>query len=267
MNKKIQLHFAHGNGFPSPCYQQLFNHLKNQFDCCYIDKVGHSAKFPVTENWHYLVDEVVSSISTQATEPVIALGHSLGGILSLLAAIERPSLVRAVILLDSPILGRLKSNVLRFSKNVGIIDRLTPAYRMRMRRQHWQTREEVWCYLKSRALFKTFSDACLEDYIHYGLKKDKEGYSLRFDRQIEYQIYRTIPHVLYNYEGQLKCPAALIYGNKSNVVKRLDLRYMTKYFGVEHIETKGTHMFPMENPEVTANLIIGWVNTLISGRH
>lgn len=87
---KDLIHFAHGNGLPSPCYRQLLSALESRYDCCYIDKIGHNAKFPVTENWHFLVDEVLNSVRQQATQPVIAVGHSLGGVLSLLAAIEEP---------------------------------------------------------------------------------------------------------------------------------------------------------------------------------
>ena len=258
------LHFVHGNGFPSPCYRQLLQHLQERFDCCYIDRVGHSLEFPVTENWHSLVNEVIASIQTQASQPVIAVGHSLGGVLSLLAAIEQPTLFKAVILLDSPLLGRLKSSVVRFSKALGMIDRLTPAFRTRQRRQHWKTHDQVVSYLKSRPLFKTFTDTCLQDYIDFGMLKNEEGYSLRFDRQIEYQIYRTIPHILATYEGRLHVPATLLYGNKSNVVDRMDLRYMKKYYDIGHIETKGTHMFPMEYPQTTANLILDVVDHMVN---
>ncbi len=253
------LHFAHGNGFPSPCYRQF---LQVRFDCCYIDRVGHNPEFPVTDNWHGLVEEVIASIKTQASQPVIAVGHSLGGVLTLLAAIEQPNLFKAVILLDSPLLGRFKSSVVRFSKALGMIDRLTPAFRTRERRQHWQNREQVLSYLKSKQLFQTFTDACLEDYIDYGMLKNEEGYFLRFDRQIEYQIYRTIPHILGEYEGLLRVPSALIYGNKSNVVHRLELRYMKKHYGIKHVETSGTHMFPMEQPQITAHLIMELVDKM-----
>ena len=256
------MHFAHGNGFPSPCYRQLLEQLKVRFDYCFIDRVGHTTQFPVTENWHSLVDEVIESIQTQSSQPVIAVGHSLGGVLSLLAAIEQPSLFKVVILLDSPLIGRLKSSIVRFSKALGMIDRLTPAYRTRERREHWQTREQVLSYLKSKKLFKTFSDACLNDYIDYGMQRNEEGYSLRFDRQIEYQIYRTIPHILQDYEGRLHVPTALISGSKSTVVDRLDLRYMKKHYGIVNFETNGTHMFPMEYPQATADLIMKVVDEM-----
>ena len=257
------IHFAHGNGFPSPCYRQLLQQLEKRFDCCYIDRVGHTSQFPVTENWQSLIDEVIFSIQSQASQPVIAVGHSLGGVLSLLAAIEQPSLFKAVILLDSPLINRFKSSVVGFSKAVGMIDRLTPAFRTRARRQHWSTREQALTYLRSKNLFKTFTELCLNDYIDYGMQKNEDGYSLRFDPHIEYQIYRTIPHILYEYESRLSVPAALIYGNKSNIVDRMDMRYMKKHYGIENVETKGTHMFPFENPETTANLIMGLVDRLL----
>ena len=256
------LHFAHGNGFPSPCYKQLLEQLQPRFDCCYIDRVGHTPQFPVNENWHGLVNEVIDSIRTQASQPVVAVGHSLGGVLSLLAAIEQPALFKSVILLDSPLIGRFKSSIVRFSKALGMIDRLTPAYRTQKRREHWHSREQVLSYLKSRQLFKTFTDACLNDYVDYGMKKNEEGYSLRFDHKIEYQIYRTIPHIFQSYEGRLQVPAVLIYGNKSTVVDRLDLHYMKKQYGILHIKTEGTHMFPMEYPEATARLIMNVVDKI-----
>lgn len=253
---KDVLHFAHGNGFPSPCYRQLLTHLNSQFECCYIDRIGHNPKFPVTENWPYLIEEMIDSIQTQSQKPVIAVGHSLGGVLSLMAASVQPNLFKGIIVLDSPLIGRLKSSVVRFSKAIGMISRITPASRMQERRQHWQTRTQIESYLKSKSLFKTFLPACLEDYIDYGLKKNPEGYSLRFERTIEYQIYCTIPHDLKNFEGKLQVPATLIYGKKSDVVDRLDLRYMKNQYGIKIKETEGGHMFPFEHPKSTADQII-----------
>ncbi|KTC65987.1 hydrolases or acyltransferases (alpha/beta hydrolase superfamily) (plasmid) [Legionella adelaidensis] len=260
---KESIHFAHGNGFPSPCYQQLFKNLSNQFDYYYIDKVGHTEQYPVTDNWHNLSAEVIASITSQTTKPVIGLGHSLGGVLTYLAAIENPDLFRCIILLDSPIIGRVKSKALLLAKTLGIIDHLTPAYRTKGRRRHWRTREEARQYLKSKKLFKNFTEDCLEDYIDYGLEKDANGFTLRFDPYIEYQIYRTIPHVLHEYEGKLKVPAAIIYGKKSNVVNAGDIRYMGRKQGIKSFKTEGTHMFPMEYPEETATKIIKVIDQLL----
>lgn len=257
------VYFAHGNGFPALCYRQLLTCLSHRFDYCYIDKVGHDEIYPVTENWNYLVQEVIKSIQVQATMPVIAIGHSLGGVLSFLAAIEQPELFKAVILLDSPIIGRFKSQIIRLSKHFGLIDKITPAEKMRYRRKNFKDKTEAWHYLKGRGIFSTFSDTCLQDYIDYGLDKSQNGLALRFNREIEYEIYRTVPHRLQMYEGQLKVPAALVYGRSSKVLDTLDLRYMKKAYDFKCYEIQGGHMFPMENPEDSAELIFKVIDSLL----
>ncbi len=259
---KPKLHFAHGNGFPSPCYRQLLMPLEAVFDCCYIDKIGHTEAFPVEDNWHTLVDELIASVQTQSTEPVVAVGHSLGGVLSILAALKKPELFRAVVLLDSPLLSRMRARAVQLSKKLGFIDKITPVYRTRTRRTHWQTREAAFEYFKRRALFKRFDDACLNDYIDYGMTHDETGYTLRFDADIEYQIYRALPHTFSSYSKRLKVPAVLIYGEKSDVIDAADRRYMRRRYGIQSIKTPGTHMFPLEYPKETAALILNALSEL-----
>lgn len=258
------IHFAHGNGFPALCYKQLLDRIAIRYDCCYIDKIGHDPLYPVGENWHDLVAQIIASVKRQANQPVIGLGHSLGGVLTLLAAIERPELFKAVIMLDSPLIGPVKSNIVRLAKTFGIIDRITPAYRTKGRREYWQTKEQVIHYLKSRDLFKTFSDECLNDYITYGLEQKPDGYHLRFDRRIEYQIYRTIPHIIPKLKGKLVTPTALIYGDKSNVVDRMDRRYMRTHFDIKSFKIRGTHLFPKENPKAVAEKVFHAIDAIVN---
>lgn len=260
---KPVIHFAHGNGFPSPCYRQFLLALSDDYDVNFVDKLGHNPNYPVSENWHNLVDEVINSIVEQSHSPVIAIGHSLGGILSFLASIERPELIKAVVMIDSPIIGPVKSLFLRMAKRFNIIDKVTPAQRTRGRRTHWQDKESVLRYLKSKPIFQTFSDACIQDYIDYGLVKSNNGYDLAFDRHIEYLIFRTVPHVLPEYVGHLTCPSVMIYGKRSNIVDSFDLRYMRKQHGIRSIGMPGTHMLPFETPIELANQVKAELETML----
>lgn len=252
---KPVIHFSHGNGFPAQCYSQLLGYLEKHYQCTYIDKIGHHPDYPVTENWHFLVAEVLASIPQKTSQPVIALGHSLGGVLSLLAALERPYLFQAVVMIDAPILGWIKSRLVLLAKSMGLIDHITPAYRTKGRRRSWQSRAEVYQYLKSKPLFKHFTPACLDDYVQYGLEENHEGFHLRFDPHIEYQIYRTIPHDLYLNVQKLPLPVFLIYGKQSQVVDRFDVYYMRTRYQIHCIQLPGTHMLPMEIPEKLAEKI------------
>lgn len=250
------LHFAHGNGFPSPCYKQLLQGMQPHFRICYIDKIGHDARYPVTENWQHLVTEVLESIKTQANEPVFALGHSLGGVLSYLAAVQEPSLFRGIVLLDSPMIGSFKSLMIRLAKAMGLIEKLSPAKRTRGRQQFWHSREQLIRYLHKRELFKNFSPACLQDYIDYGLEKRDDGYHLRFDRQIEAEIYKTIPHSLPRMISHQAVPATLLYGLDSTVIDRFDRSYMWRKLGIPSQPVAGGHLFPFEHPEAAVAAIL-----------
>ncbi|MGQ3890590.1 alpha/beta fold hydrolase [Legionella sp. CNM-4043-24] len=252
---KDKIHFAHGNGFPSACYRQLFLILEDRYECDYISKVGHDPRFPVSDNWENLVDEVITSVRQNFNAPVIGLGHSLGGVLTFLAAIKEPSLFKAVVMIDSPLLNRFRSRMVRFAKSLGFIDQLTPAARTRGRRHRWETKEELMAYLKSRPLFKTFNDACLQDYIDYGVEVVDGAYQLVFDREIEYRIFRTIPHHLPSLENRLMVPTSLIYGDKSSVVDHKTVRYMEDKYQVRCYKMPGGHMLPMQNPQLLAEKI------------
>ena len=66
---------------------------------------------------------------------MVGVGHSLGGYLTALAAVRRPELFRAVILLDAPILGSLhRQRRARSSSIIELIDRVTPAGSVKHRR-------------------------------------------------------------------------------------------------------------------------------------
>ncbi|OGV44689.1 MAG: hydrolase [Legionellales bacterium RIFCSPHIGHO2_12_FULL_42_9] len=261
------LHFAHGNGFPALCYSQLLKALQTRYQCTYIDRIGHNPEFPVTENWHCLVNELIHTIQQQnflreSTAPIIAVGHSLGGVLTFLAAHEKPELFKVVVMIDAPILNQLKSRVVRLAKSLGVIDNITPARAARRRRQYWQSQETLYQYLKEKPLFRTFTEACLQDFMRFGVEQTKEGYQLRFDPQIEYLIFRTLPHHLPYYIKQLSVPVILMYGDQSTVVSRLDVQYMQQRYNIHCIKMKGTHMLPMESPELLAKMIFQAIDNI-----
>lgn len=255
---KVPLFFAHGNGFPSSCYRQMFRVLEESFSVAYIETIGHNPNYPVTDNWDYLVEELADTLKTYYNHPVIAVGHSLGGVLHFLASAKYPHLYQQVILLDSPILvGRIKSYAVRLLKQFGLIDRISPgiaATRGRIRR--WHNADEAFTYFRTKPLFKGFTDECLFDYIHSGTVVTPKGLTLKFDPEIEYQIFQTFPHTMAQYNRQLRVPVHLIYGQDSNVITSYDLRSMQRKIPAFTAEaTLGGHLFPFEFPVEAAGII------------
>lgn len=248
---KPLIYFAHANGFPALCYKKLFTLLEPHFDLDFLDTIGHSKDYPVTDNWDYLVKELIVHIE-KIGQKVIGVGHSLGGVLHFLASQQRPDLYRQVIMLDAPVLNSSKSMAIRVMKFLGMIDKITPAGRTKNRKQYWHTPEEAMAYLQTKPLFASFDPDCLRDYVHYGMVHGPNGIHLRFNREIEYQIYRTLPHNLSDYRHRRKVPTALLYGNATNVIHPVDLSYMQKQMHIITHVTPGSHLFPFEHPQQAA---------------
>ena len=252
---KPKIYFAHANGFPAGTYKKLFSLLEDDFEIGYLERHGHDPQFPVTDNWQFLRDELLAEIERRYTEKIIGVGHSLGGVLHFLAAIEKPELYRRIILLDAPIISRLSSHGLRILKVTRLIDRLSPSQMTRLRRNLWQSKEEAFEHFKKKPKFAAFDEDVLRDYVEYGTIRTENGFELFFSPKIEAQIYRTIPHHLPSFRGKLKIPTAYLGGRISKEGELARLSFMKKHFAIDFHQIEGSHLFPFENPKLTAEII------------
>ncbi|MBA2605642.1 MAG: alpha/beta hydrolase, partial [Acidobacteria bacterium] len=80
MSKQI-IHFAHANGFPAKTYNKLFSFLEDDFEINFLERHAHNPKFPVTDGWERLRDELREELQKRYAQRIIGVGHSLGGIL------------------------------------------------------------------------------------------------------------------------------------------------------------------------------------------
>ncbi|WP_305857132.1 alpha/beta fold hydrolase [Balneatrix alpica] len=249
------LFFAHANGFPMGSYRKLLEQLTPYYTVQGIDRIGHDPRFPVTNNWLKLKDELLWHLRQQTT-PVIGVGHSLGGMLTYMAALEQPELFQRIVLLDVPLLTRWEEWFLRLAKRSGWIDRLTPAGRTVARRRHWSSAEEAFKWFRQKPTFAAFDEDCLRDYIAAGTVNSASGIELSFDPAIELAVYRTLPHHLSRYCRQLKVPVTVICGLQSDTVRPYQRRAMAKRSGVKVEVVDGGHLFPLEQPVLTAEYIL-----------
>lgn len=254
MSKPI-IHFAHANGFPAKTYTKLFSYLKDEYDVNYLERHAHDPKFPVTDNWERLRDELRETIEKRYDRKIIGVGHSLGGILHFLAAIEKPELYEAIILLDAPIISRLSSGGVRVLKTLNLIDRFSPSQTTRFRRNLWQSKAEVYEHFRQKEKFAAFDADVLRDYAEYGTIQTERGYELFFKPSIEAKIYRALPHDLPKYRGELKVAAAYIGGTDSQEARMARLSFMRKHFPFDFHFLSGSHLFPLEKPQETAEII------------
>jgi pimeloyl-ACP methyl ester carboxylesterase len=260
--------FSHANSFPAGSYRVLFEHWQAKgFEVQAIEKFGHDARFPVSSNWPHLRDQLLQFVDTHRQgRKVHLVGHSLGGLLSLLAACRRPEWVASVVLIDSPLLTGWKAKVVRVAKAAGVFGRMSPGRVSQRRRTEWKDREAAHSHFVAKPMFARFHAQALKDYLAAGLQEHKGGVRLSFSREVETQLYNTLPH----HFGALlrrrppQCPVAYLGGKNSHEGRLVGLSGLRRLCG-ERIEWfEGTHLFPFERPAQTAQAVLRWVQAVHS---
>jgi pimeloyl-ACP methyl ester carboxylesterase len=255
--------FSHGNSFPASTYGVMLDDLRRRgFQVEAIDKLGHNPRYPVTNNWPHLVQELRDFVAPLATpEPVFLVGHSLGGILSLMVAAQSPELVRGVVLLDSPMLGGWRAKLLKVGKRIPLAEALSPASVSRRRRTRWANQAEALNHFQHKRVFAKWHPQVLRDYVAHGTH-DEHGPQgqrrvLSFDRDIESAIYNSLPDHLEGYfkRAPLKCKTALVGGLQSRELRQVGLDFSRRITQGRIAMVDGTHLFPMEHPGVAAAAI------------
>jgi pimeloyl-ACP methyl ester carboxylesterase len=267
--------FSHANSFPANTYRELFKLLRARgFTVKAVDKFGHDPAYPVSNNWPHLVQQLADFTqkeSDKAGEQAFLVGHSLGGFLSLMAAARHPELARAVLLLDSPLLGGWKAATLGVIKRTDLVGSFSPGAISQKRRESWPNEAAALAHFQSKKAFARWDTRVLQDYIAHGThdvidKADKASKPatkpttkrvLSFERDIETAIYNTLPS---NLEAllrrhPLKCPVAFMGGLQSVEMKRVGMALTERLTKGRISMMDGSHLFPMEKPLATAAAI------------
>jgi pimeloyl-ACP methyl ester carboxylesterase len=257
--------FSHANSFCAGTYGVLFQALRKRgFSVAAIDQFGHDPHYPVSSNWPHLVQQLVDFTQSQvdaAGAPLMMVGHSLGGFLSLMVASQAPQLVRGVVLLDAPIVGGWRATALGLAKGTRLVGSVSPGAVSRKRRQHWASLETALAHFQSKKAFAKWHPQVLADYVAFGTReevlKDQTQRVLSFEREVETAIYNTLPS---NLESMLKthpvkCPVTFIGGLRSAEMRQVGMVLTQRVTQGRVMMLDGTHLFPMEKPLVTAAAI------------
>lgn len=262
---KPKLHFAHANSYPAGVYRQFFALLAPHYDIQTLDMHGHDPRYPVSDGWPHLVDETIKELTSRYDEPVILLGHSLGGMLSLLAAKKRPDLVRCVVMLDSPVVAGWRALAWRLIKLTGRAHKVPPAKFSLRRRNVWPDAASAYQHFASKDLFAAWAPGVLQDYMDSGLVPHPDGVQLRFTRDTETAIYSTLPHHLGGLMREpFPVPIGFIGGTESWETSQSGLGHTRALVGPNFRMIPGGHLFPMESPALAADVTHEMIASLLA---
>lgn len=253
--------FCHANSFVAGTYEPLFDVWRAAgWRVLAPRKLGHDPRYKVTNNWPHLRDELLAFVHEASPgQPVALVGHSMGGCLGVLAASREPALVRAVVLLDAPIVAGWRAHGFRMLKASGLIARASPAKVSKRRRTHWPSLAAAREHFAAKRVFAAWDARVFDAWMRHGFEPAADGgVQLAFHRDIETRLYNTLPHHVEPLlrRHPLHCPLGYIGGTRSAERRQLGLGYVHRLAAARWREIEGTHLFPMERPAETARAVL-----------
>lgn len=260
--------FAHANGYPPGAYTPLLSTLTPHFPVVtpLARPLRPNSDWRELKDWSLLTDDLLDYLTQQTKPPIIGVGHSLGGVCLLSAALQKPELFKALVLIDPVIFRRRFLWLWETVKTLGVGDRLHPLISGTLRRRRvFANTKEMFTRYRRAPVFSRVSDEGLRAYVESLARPREDGQvELSFSPEWEAAIYRNGPLNLWPRLHTLKVPTLIIYAAQSDtftppIAKRLQKDF--PQIKLHRIEDS-THLVPLEKPAEVGRLIMDFLQTL-----
>lgn len=256
------LHFAHANGFPPGTYSQFLNQLGVNY------RVLAMAQRPLwpgeepeqLDAWHQLAGDLIRFLDGHGAQGIVGAGHSLGAVVTMIAAIERPDLFEKLVLIEPvflppPLLAAAAAHPERAFE-------IPLVHIARRRRHHWSNRQAAFAHFRKKQVFARFSDAALYDYVEHGLEDCGDSVELRFSREWEARFYGTPPLEVWDQIPQMRQSTLAVRGTDTDtlMVPAWELWHELQP-AAQFVEIGDAgHLVPMERPAELATVVAGFLD-------
>lgn len=256
------IHFAHANAYPPRSYRLFMEALQPHYRVIGLEQRPlWPDGDPITlTSWQLFADDLIRFFDQQGLENVIGVGHSLGAVATLLAARKRPSLFRALVLIE-PVF--LPPHILEMaSANPAATAHLPLVVGARRRRQQWASRQEAFDRWRRKPVFQRWSDEALWDYVNHGIKEDGDLVILTFPREWEAQIYATPPITVWEDITHITHATLAIRAAETDTILPEPWQlWQDRQPDATFIQIPAAgHMVTMEHPQTLAGIIHQWLS-------
>jgi pimeloyl-ACP methyl ester carboxylesterase len=255
--------FLHANGFPPECYRPLLQLLATRYRtrAMYLRPLWSEAQPEELDDWHILSRDLLRFLDEQGWDKVIAVGHSMGAIAALRAALWAPERFAALALLEPVLLARHVMLEWRMVRALGLGQRLHPLIPGALRRQReFPSLESAFERYRARRIFRYFSDDSLRTYIA-GMTTGSpgNGFRLVYTPEWEARIYDTgvwNDWDLWRGMPSLRVPTLMVRGAESDTFRESATRALARRNGQVRIAVveRSTHLMPLERPQMVFDL-------------
>lgn len=257
--------FLHGNGFPPDSYSNFLNILSSKAN---IYAMNQKPFHPTNINpnliygWDIFKNDAIKFLKQNQLDNTIAVGHSMGAIVILLIEIENPGTFKNIFLLDPVITSKMKSILYKVLLKFNAIDKRHPMIRRtNSKKIVYDNFESIYNSYRSKNIFSKISDKNLKIYIESIIEKHDSKVRIRLSKDWENSIYRNgslSDGFIWDNIHKIKTPTYIIipqqnefgHFNYGRQLKKKNSNFINLYIN------NATHLFPLERPNKTAELII-----------
>ena len=259
------IHLAVANGFPPQTYTPLLEPLtQNRRIVSLVPRALWPDEKPPDKliSWQDGVAKDLSrGLHDYGFNDIIAIGHSIGGIATILTAAKEPERFKAIILLDPTILPSRLMWTFQIARFLGY--KHNPLSRKaEKRRYQFESVDAAFSYFRGKRLFKDLTDESLRYYAE-SIVPSGEGFELAWPREWERFYFRTFYtkswYALPKLRG--KMPILTIRGMASDTLFPGAAARMRRILpDMDYAEVAGHgHLFPQSAPDETRQIIVDWL--------
>lgn len=257
---KPVLHFSHANGIPVLAYEPLLRELAKTYRVLGLGlrgQLGGASDGP--RSWHQLASDLERFLDSLEVKSIYAVGHSIGGIVSMFCAARRPDLFSRLVMIEPVLLPPDLIRVIRQSRLAGSKEHSPLAVRALARKNGWADKTEALDYFRGRNMFEGWRDEFLRAYVENCLTPAPHGgLMLLCPPEVEAQGFDSYSTDVWAWPGRLSTSVTIIRGGQTDVLLPLCFekfkRLCTYATAVEWPDCN--HFIPMQQPERLFKLIL-----------
>ena len=230
-----------------------------------FDQRGHgdSDQSDSGDSFELIGEDLASIIEALGESPVFVVGHSSGGIATLIADHLLSGQIAKAILVETRILdGQGSGGALK-----------KRADRTRMKRAIWENRSTMYEAYRPRDTFKNWTEECLISFIESGTKLLPDGkVKLKCSPEIEASFYEQRENlVLSNYFKGLTAEYKILLGDypEAQQIDDNELVYFLNNIPDSSVKPMqiGSHFLPLEHPQIVFEEIEGFFRPATGNTH
>ena len=245
----------HPNGFCAGVFDPLARVLRDEYRPIAVDVRGHGASERPTDladcTFPNAARDVLAVLDALAIDEVVALGHSLGGGVTVLLDSFRPGIVRKALLCEA----------IAFPMPPSGEGRGNPMAEMaRKRRAHWPDRATVEASYASRPPLDALAPEALAAYVRYGFHDRPDGsVELACEPEVEARFFEAASdadgaRLAFAHLHDVRFPVAVIASSGTDLQPTW-FQQQAEVSGGSYLEVPGTHFFVQEDTERTAGFV------------